>query len=152
MKRYVKQACWIGVGGYAAALLAVLAQEPIEGLRVPLEYYPDGTLRTELSARRATVSPDATIAASGIVFRVFSTNGTVDVTITAEDAECSRERQAGWSETAVSMRQGDMLLTGEGFRWNGASGTLRVLRQARVSFPSEMIKMEGILKNDEQKQ
>ncbi len=149
MKRYVKQACWIGVGVYAAALLAVLAQEPIEGLRVPLEYYPDGTLRTELFARRATVSPDSTIAASGIVFRVFFTNGTVDVTITAEDAECSRERQAGWSKTAVSMRQGEMLLTGEGFKWNGVSGTLQILRQARVSFPSEMIKMEGILKNDE---
>ncbi len=154
MKRYVKQACWIGAGGYAAALLAVavLAQEPIEGLRVPLEYYPDGTLRTELSARRATVSADATIAASGIVFRVFSTNGTVDVTITAEDAKCSRERQSGWSETAVSMRQGEMLLTGEGFKWDGTSGTIQILRQARVSFPAEMIKMKGVLNNDKQKQ
>jgi len=148
MKRYVKQALWIGVAGYAAALLAVLAQEPIEALRVPVEYYPDGTLKTELFAQRATVQPDATIAASGIVFRVFDTNGTVDVTIKADEAEFSRERQAGWSEKAVSMLQGETLLTGEGFRWNGANGTLRILRQARVSFPSEMIKTEGIRKSE----
>lgn len=152
MKRYVKQAVWIGACAYAAAILVVLAQEPIEGLRLPLEFYPDGTLKTELFARRATVRPDMTIAASGIVFRVFATNGTVDLTITAEDAECSRETQTGWSEKAVSIRQGDMLLTGEGFKWNGADGTLRILRKARVSFPSEMIRTERILKDDEQKQ
>lgn len=151
MKRYVKLALWIGVGFYAAAILAVLAQEPIEGLRLPLEFDPDGTLKTELFARQATIQPDMTIAASGIVFRVFATNGAVETTITAEDAEFSRERQAGWSEKTVSMRQGDLLVTGDGFRWNGANGTLRILRQARVSFPAEMIKMERVLKNDEQK-
>lgn len=151
MKWYVRQACWIGAGVYAAVLVAVLAQEPIEGLRVPLEYYPDGTLRTELSARRATVGTDATIAASGIVFRVFSTNGTEDVAIMAEDAECSRERQSGWSSNAVSMRQGGMLVTGKGFEWDGTNGTLRILQQARVSFPSGMIKTEGVLKNDQKK-
>ena len=152
MKRYVKQICWIGAGVYAAAIVAVLAQEPIEDLRLPLEYYPDGTLKTELFASRAIVQPDASITASGIVFRVFATNGAVDVTITAKDAECSRERQAGWSEKAVSMRQGDMLVTGEGFMWNGEDGTLRIRRQARISFPSEMIKMERVFKNGEQKQ
>lgn len=152
MKRYVKQACWIGVAVYAAAILAVLAQQPIEDLRVPLEYYPDGTLKAELFARQAMVQPDASIVASGVVVRVFATNGTVDITITAEDAEFNREQQVGRSEKAVSMRQGDMLLTGEGFRWNGADGTLRILRQARVSFPSEIIKAERILKDDKQKQ
>jgi len=150
MKRYVKQALWIGGGAYAAVILAVMALEPIQELRVPLAYYPDGTLKTELFAQRALVQPDATIVASGIVFRVFSTNGTVDMTITAEDAECQREQQAGWSEKAVSMRQGEMLLTGEGFKWNGAKGTLRILRRARVSFPSEMIRMERVSSDDKQ--
>ncbi len=152
MKRYVKPALWIALGVYAAAIMALLAQEPIEGLRLPLEYYADGTLKTELFARQATVQPNLTIAASGIVFRVFATNGTVETTITAEDAEFSRERQSGRSEKAVSMRQGDMLVTGEGFEWKGADGTLRILRKARVAFPSEMIGTERILKDDEQKQ
>ncbi len=152
MKRYVKQACWIGAGVYAAAIVALLAQEPIEDLRLPVEYYPDGTLKAELFARRATVHPNATIAASGMVFRVFSTNGAVDVTITADEAEFNREQQSGRSEKAVSIQQGDMLVTGEGFRWRGEDGTLRILRQARVSFPSEMIKMERVINNDVQQQ
>lgn len=152
MKRYVKQACWVGAVVYAATLLVVLAQEPIEELRLPLEYLPDGTLRTELFARRATVQPDMSIAASGIVFRVFATNGTVETTITAEEAEFNRERLTGQSDKAVSMQQGDLLVTGEGFRWNGASGTLLILRRARIAFPSEMIRKERISSNDKQKQ
>lgn len=142
MKRYVKQLFGIGFCVYMVVILAVLAQDPIEDLRVPLEYYPDGTLKTEVFARQAIVKPDMTIAASGIVFRVFATNGAEDVTIRADDAECSRERQAGWSEKPVSVTQGDVELTGDGFAWNGREGTLRILRNARVSFPSEMIKME----------
>jgi len=154
MKRYVKQAFWIGVGGYAAALLAVavLAQEPIEGLRVPLAFNPDGTLKSELTAQRAMVRSDATIAASGVVFRVFSTNGTVETTITADNAQFSSEKQVGRSETSVSLRQGEVLLTGEGFEWDGKRGTLRILQKARISFPAEMIKMGGVSNNDKQKQ
>ncbi len=152
MKRYVKHACWIGAVVYAVALVAVLAQEPIEELRLPLEYLPDGTLRTELFARRATVQPDMSIVASGIVFRVFATNGTVETTITAEDAEFSRERLTGKSEKAVSMQQGDLLVTGEGFRWNGANGTLLIRRRARIAFPSEIIRKERISTHDKQKQ
>ena len=120
------------------------------GLRLPLEYLPDGTLRTELFARRAMVQPDMSISASGIVFRVFATNGTVETTITAEEAEFNRERLTGRSDKAVSMQQGDLLVTGEGFRWNGASGTLLIRRRARIAFPSEMIRKERISSDDKQ--
>lgn len=149
MKRYVKQTGWLCAVVYAATVLLVAAQEPIEDLRVPVEYYPDGTLRTELFAARAEVLPDASIAASGIVFRVFSTNAAVEMTITAEAAVCSRERQSASSEKAVSAQQGDLLLTGDGFVWNGTESTLRVLRKARISFPSAMIKTERILKRED---
>jgi LPS export ABC transporter protein LptC len=151
MKRYVKHICSIGAGIYVATVMAVLAQEPIEDLRLPLGWYPDGTLKTELFAKQATVRPDATIAVRGMVFRVFSTNGTVETTITAEDAQFNREKQVGRSEKAVSMQQGGLQVTGEGFRWNGVDGTLQILRQARVSLPAEMIKTERILKDDAKK-
>ena len=128
-----------------------LTKQAIEDLRLPLEFYADGTLKSELFAERAHVQPDTTIAASGIVFRVFDTNGMVDLTITAQDAECSREQQAGWSDKSVSIQKGDMLVTGKGFKWSGSDGTMRILRQARVSFPSELIKTERILENDEKR-
>lgn len=128
-----------------AAVILAAAQEPIEDLRVPVEFYPDGTLKTELFATRASVLPDAMIAASGIVFRVFTTNALVDVTIKADDAVCSRERQAASSDKAVSLQRGGLLITGEGFDWDGTKSTLRIRRRARVSFPSEMIKAERIL-------
>lgn len=144
---------WRCVWIYACiALMSLLpasllpAQEPIEDLRVPMEYYPDGTLKSELLAERAEVLPDETIAASGIVFRVFSTNNVVDMTLKAVDALCRREQQSATSEKAVSMQRGDLTITGEGFVWNGTAGTLLIRRQARITFPTEMIKAEGVRK------
>jgi lipopolysaccharide export system protein LptC len=128
-----------------ATSLVVMAQDPIEDLRVPMEYYADGTLKSELLAARAEVLADETIAASGLVFRVFTTNALVDITIKATDALCSRQQQTATSEKAVEMQRGELRMTGEGFEWNGTNGTLRIRRQARITFPSEMIKAEGVL-------
>jgi lipopolysaccharide export system protein LptC len=91
------------------------------------------------------VLADETIAASGLVFRVFTTNALVDITIKATDALCSRQQQTATSEKAVEMQRGELRMTGEGFEWNGTNGTLRIRRQARITFPSEMIKAEGVL-------
>jgi len=144
MKRYVKRIVGTGVLGSLAMVMAALAQDPIEDLRVPMEYYPDGTLKAELFAARAEVQADSAIAASGVVFRVFTTNAIVEATIKAEEAVFHRERQTATSETAVSMQRGGVVITGEGCVWNGSEGTLRILRRARVTFPVELIKAEGV--------
>ncbi len=145
MKRYVNGIAWVCACAGMATSLVVMAQDPIEDLRVPMEYYADGTLKSELLASRAEVLADETIAASGLVFRVFTTNALVDITIKATDALCNRQQQTATSEKAVEMQRGELRMTGEGFVWNGTNGTLRIRRQARITFPSEMIKAEGIL-------
>ena len=113
---------------------------PMEGLRVPVEFYPDGTLKNELTAKEAWVLPDGKIMATGIVFRVFSTNATLEVTIQAADAVVDRVEQTGHSLQPVSLVREDLLLTGEGFEWSGAGETIRILDQVRLTFPSRMFK------------
>ncbi len=124
------------------------AQEPIEDLRVPVAYYPDGTLKTELFAMRAEVLSDGSILASGIVYRVFTTQATVEMTITAETAITNHEKQTASSDSGVSMTRGTVQVTGTGFDWSGADETLRIRGDARVSFPSEMIRAEGVLNRE----
>ncbi len=113
---------------------------PMTGLRVPVAFYPDGTLKNELTAKEALVLPDGRIVATGIVFRVFSTNATLETTIQAADAVVDRVRQTGHSERPVSLVRDDLLLTGEGFEWSGLGETIRILNRVRMTFPSEMFK------------
>jgi len=149
MKRYVKRWMFIMAGVAIVGVLQGRAQEPIEDLRVPVEYYPDGTLKSELFAAYAFVQPDQTITGSGVVFRVFSTNGVQDMVITAGDAICRPDRESVLSRTAVSVQRGDVLLTGTGCEWNGTNMTLRILQNVRVSLPSALIKPERIIKREE---
>lgn len=122
----------------------VFAQEPLEGLRVPVDFYPNGQVKTELQADRAEILPDGRIRAEGIEFRTFETNGTLDVTIRAADAIADRGEKEANSERPVSLMREALLLTGEGFVWNGKGETIRILRRVRLSFPSEMIREEGV--------
>lgn len=145
MKRYVNRICWFYGVGCVAVTLLLPAQEPIENLRVPVEYYPDGTLKTELFAERADVLADSTIAASGVTLQMFSTNAVVEATVKVVDVIFQRDQQIATSEKEVEMQHGVLRITGEGCIWNGTNGVLRILRRARVSFPSEMIKAEGVL-------
>ncbi len=146
MKRYAERRIGILlVGMVVVGLPAARAQEPIEDLRVPMEYYEDGTLKSELFASRAAVRADGVIAAWGIVFRRFTALSVLDSVIRAEDALFNQEQQIATSRRAMSMQSGDLHIAGEGFTWNGTEGVLRIHQKARVTFPSAMINVEGVL-------
>ncbi len=146
MKRCVKRWC-AGVSGLLllAWFPCALAQEPIEDLRVPMEYYEDGTLKSELFAGRAEMRSPGTIAVWGIVFRLFTALGIEEVVLRAEEALINREAQVAVSRRPMSMQRGNLKITGDSFTWNGKEGILLIQRNARVTFPSGLIQAEGVL-------
>ena len=123
------------------------AMQPLEGLRVPIDFFPDGTLKHELTAQRARVMPDGSIEGTGIEFRVFTPDGNEEVTIRAADATVDRVGRSGHSESPVALMRDNLLLTGEGFEWNGVGETIRILRRVRLTFPSQMFQ-ERMGEND----
>ena len=140
MKLWVKRLLVIPalVGAFLVSLGAAI--QPLQGLRVPLDFYPDGTLKHELQADEAHVREDGTIEARGVEFRLFTEDGTEEALIRATDAVVNREGLRGNSDSAISLTRGQVLLTGEGFEWNGAGETIRILRNVRLSFPSQMFR------------
>jgi len=127
------------------AIMTGVAQEPMENLRIPVEHYPSGKLKTELYAARAEVPPDGTIIAYGLVLKSFSEDGSLEIEITAEDCICDRIQQVASSSNHVSLTHGELTVNGDGFRWEGASEKFTVLRNARVVFPSAIVKEKRIL-------
>ena len=129
------------MGLIVAALLSIGAtMQPLQGLRVPVDYYPDGTLKHELLAQEARALEDGTLEAKGVEFRLFTEEGVQEVLIRAEDAIVNRAQLQGHSDRAVSLERDRLLLTGDGFEWNGAGETIRILRNVRLSFPSQMFR------------
>jgi hypothetical protein len=121
--------------------------EPLEGLRVPVDFYPDGTLKHELIAKKAKPVEDGKIDADGVEFRLFTPEGETEVEIRAQQATVDRKALRAESEKPVSLMREKLLLTGEGFEWNGKGETIRILRRVRLSFPSNMFQEKAGEKN-----
>lgn len=148
MKLLYRSMVWMGLLLGTGLLAQTNEMLPMQGLRVPISYYPDGTLKDELLADTARMREDGTIVATGIVFRVYATNATMELQIQAADAVVDREARKGHSERPVSLIRKDLLLTGEGFVWNGVAETIRILRKVRLTFASKMFtEQEGSWKD-----
>ncbi len=122
-----------------------VAQEPMEDLRIPLEHYPTGEVKTELFAARAEVPPDGSIVAYGLVLKSFTEAGELEMEIRADDCVCDRAEQVASSSNHVSLTRGDINVSGDGFTWHGDEEQLKILKNARVVFPAAIVKQEGVL-------
>lgn len=131
--------------GMATLVAVSVAQEPMEDLRIPLEHYPTGELKTELFAERAKVPPDGSIMAFGLILRSFMPTGEVEMEIQAEDCVCDRVAQVASSSNHVSLVRGGIRIDGDGFTWSGGEEKLKILKNARVVFPTAMVQKEGVL-------
>jgi hypothetical protein len=135
---------WLCGALIVVGVLAVVAQEPMENLRIPLSHYPGGELKTELMAERAEVPPDGRIAAYGLILRAFLEDGSLEMEIKAEDCVCDRLGQVASSTNAVSLVRGPVTVTGEGFSWSGGDEKITITRNARVEFPSAIVQEERV--------
>lgn len=133
------------------AVIVCFAEEPIEDLRVRLEFYPTGEVKTDLFAKRAVVPEDGSIIAYGVVLREFDVAGNVKIQINADDTVFSQDHQSASSSNHVSLIRGDIKVSGMGYDWNGTDKKLKILKRAKVVFPAAIIKEEGVLKNVKKK-
>jgi len=129
------------------AAAVCLAGDIIENLRVRLEIYPDGKVKTELFAERAEVDIDGSISAGGVVMKRFAQDGTLDVRIDSEKCFIDQESQRASSTNRVVLHRGGIVIKGDGFDWNGGDSKITITKNARVELPMEIIKDEGALKN-----
>jgi len=135
---------WIAALGLAlAAVGGGVAQDevmPIENLRLPLERYEDGTLKTQVRAGVALVPPEGLIVASNVVVEMFAPDGTLDLRMEAEDCRLDRQQGAADSSSRVRVERGDVTLSGEGFVWSGEKKRVRIKSKARVAFRRDLLK------------
>lgn len=129
--------------------LAQTSDEAMSDLRVALDYYDDGQLKTELFAASALMQPDGHIGATGLVFRCFKQSGETELTIKADNCKCDQNEQMAKSDSKVSMEKEDLKITGTGFVWEGKKERLTLLSNVRVEFSKAVVPREGIINSEE---
>ncbi len=124
------------------------AQDALKDLRLPLEFYLSGQVKTELFAEEAVVGADGSINATGITFRFLTEAGAEDGIVKAERCVCNRNDQTATSDSAVSLTRKGLQITGVGFEWHAAGKRLKILSQARVELARPAITKERILERE----
>ena len=134
-----------------AGVTVCKAQAPIENLRVRLECYPSGKVKTEVFAKQAVVATDGTITATGVVFKQFTVEGKLDIKVEADNCVINQEAQTASSTHHVVLHRGGIVVSGGGFNWNGNDGKIVITKEAKVELPMAVIKTEGVFKNARKK-
>lgn len=105
---------------------------PIEGLKLPLEYYDNGKIKTELKAEYAKVPQQGDIEASNVRVAFYDENGKVDALILADECRYSRDKAVVSSESKVSFTREGIVITGTGLEWTANEQFVRILDDVRV--------------------
>lgn len=135
-----------GMRYIAAALMAfavfswsVTAQEGqtvgLKGLKVPLEYYPDGSLKAMLKAEVSTVDSAGTqIKGEGLTYETYMQGGVTDVVVTADNCVYDREKGMAESESKVTLVRGNVVVSGRGFKLDSKKEMLSLNSEVVVEF------------------
>lgn len=144
IKNRLIMAMIVGVLFFVVSFISY-AEEPIKNLRVRLECYPTGEVKTELFATRANVHPDGSIVAYGLILTGFTIDGKVEMKIVAKDCVFDQGKGVASSTNAVLLTRGDIKVSGRGFNWKSEDKKLEILKRAKVVFPVGIIKGKGVL-------
>ena len=133
VKLSVFAACFIAV----AAVMGQVEVMRVKGLRLPLEYYPDGSHKVVLRAESAKVSPDGNdIDGGNLRYEMLAENQTTNIVITAD--ECRYDRKAGLAKSGgrVDIRKEGVKVTGKGFILDSNKQMVSILEDVRVEIES----------------
>ncbi len=93
---------------------AAAVQDPAENVTVPVENYPDGSVKTSVVAERAQMFlKDGLIWGSGVKIRQFRPDGSIESEIDAANCVVNRETRSGWADGAANATyRGETNLSG----------------------------------------
>jgi hypothetical protein len=103
----------------------------ITQLDLPLEHYPDGSIKTHLVADRAQAK-GSVMEINGLTVEITKPTGEVETVIEADTCNFDKEQNLAQSDGPISLTHPDLKVTGVGFRWSSKDERIEVLSNVRV--------------------
>ncbi len=131
---------------YAKCVVDVL--EPAEDVVLPIETFPDGSVRLSVRAQKAQYFLNRGLVwAEGVDVRKFKKGGEPEMTLEAENCVIDRETKSGWAEGAAKLAQGGCVFRGKGIYFSSPENYVRVTKDSNLE--STDFKSGGVFKNIE---
>ena len=114
---------------YAACVKGLLS--PAEDLLLPVETFPDGSVKTVVQAKKAQYFLDSELVwAEGVTVRTFKEGGAPDLELEAASGVVDRLTKGGWAEGDVRITQGGTVFRGRGVYFSSPEEYVRVTRDS----------------------
>ena len=103
------------------------AVAPAEDVTVPVETFPDGTVKASITAKKAMFFADSgLIWAQGVVASRFGDDGAELTRIEAESCVIDRVTRSGWMEGPAKMTQGRTVFRGRNVYFSSPEGYVSI--------------------------
>ena len=106
-------------------------QSPAEDVKIPLDTFADGSVKTMVSAKKAYLfSREGLVWAEGVEIRRFREDGTQESLVEAASCVVDRTTKSGWAEGPARVVQGKTSFRGEDVYFSSPEEYVRVFRNA----------------------
>jgi len=112
--------------------------KPIQNLRIPIEFYGNGKVKTELTAGLAKIPPKGDIEATDVKLEFLDPLGNVEARMVADDCHYDKTNGVAKSESNVMMEKQGTVITGKGFEWNAKEEKMTILSNVKVVLKNNM--------------
>lgn len=120
-----------------------LATTPADKVRLPIENFADGTVKTLLLADQAQLFLDTGMVwGKGVTLEQYRADGKLEARITAASLIADRKRKVCWIEGHATAVRGRTSLEGENAYFEAEDGYLRLFNEAKIM--SEDFELKGI--------
>ena len=120
---------------------------PAEDVTLPLEHYPDGTVKSRLTAKKAQLFMDTDyIWGEGIHVEQRREDGKIVGTLDAENCVVDRKTRTGWVEGAAKMTYGDAMIKGRGIYFSLEREFIKIFSQCEIRTKGFNASPEKLLK------
>lgn len=108
---------------------------PAENVVLPLESYPDGTLKSRISAARAFIFIDTGIIwAEGLHVEQFKPDGvTLMGMLRAENCVVDRKTKSGWVKGQARLKWGEVSVSGKGVYFSLEREFIKIFKDSQIS-------------------
>jgi phage-related protein len=116
----------------------------LEGFRVP-EYNEDGTMRSQLFGKRATLNQDDMVVINDLRIEFYGT-GKSNAIVTAPHCVYDRASKDAESEGSIQIDMAEMTITGRGYTCSGEEKRFTILNDAKVVLKNVQLGLKDNLK------
>jgi len=121
-----------GFGFCAAVAAGQDVMQPARGLRVPFEFYEDGSIKTQLEAGLAKVRANGDVEATDVRVEFRRPDGGAEGGVKAEDCVYLRSEGVLKSGNPVRMERDGLDISGRGLEWSISNKVVVIKSNVKV--------------------